>query len=951
MMKLFLLALLCVSFICLSVNGQSCTKNSQCRSLGGSTCAGSPGSMVCTCPSNTENVDGKCRCMAGYYRSGSGVDKACLQCSSTTTDGTSSGNTGVERCNCAAGLEAFQATGSNSGVCTQCSDPAFYNAGSSSSPDCRACDSATTVSGSTVDSACTCAATLSGFDRDTGVCEHCANGYFRDSDDGTCQSCVESDSNLATSSNDRCDCKATYDSFNTATGNCDGCADGAVRVDGVCTACDSSSTGETNGDDNCLCAANSQPTDGTSLTSCASCGTGVDSFSAGGRASCDTCENNGGSFFDGTNCITCDAASTTEGTEQTGTDGDGNPIFSPSCNCNEGYAGKDTSSNTHSCGCDGDFELNGECVFCGDGEEASGTSCVCKANHERNGEVCTECATDSYSNGGDDTCHPCPAPSFWRGGACVTCGQNAHSNLDKNRCECDAGAGSLDENEACTACNSENFEWSAGGHEAICNTCEAVNQVYGGVTSCITCSEGTTLNNGACECNSGHGDLSGEFEQTCRECAGEERKYSAGGADASCDHCNWQNQLVSNTQCIECGDHSTTDSGESNVGGNCQCDSGYTNGQVNSDVHSCDQCDAGYYNSAFGAGGFECSACDSTTTSGSDGQNACSCAAGYANFDAASGSCTSCDAGFYRFGSECLSCADAVVANNALFVPDTSIDQDGSASNEKCDCASADLTFFMTGPVGEAKCLGCPEQTVPSVPLNGCVSCGAGTRWTGSGCECDDLHENLDASGLVQTCSAKPMTACGYGTDTIVTPEGGCTCLEGATDFSVSLVETAVTGTCSSCESNNYLSDATTGDCSPCDGTTTRGSDGGKATSCECKLGYKNFNNGACVDCEYGYVRNADSGLCEYKGMPTTGCTTDCGKNAGCCINENLQAQCFRFYSNNQHCGSCSTSCSDNQQCCGLGCVDVLSSAQNCGACGVRCNKRQQCVNGACVAA
>jgi len=408
-------------------------------------------------------------------------------------------------------------------------------------------------------------------------------------------------------------------------------------------------------------------------------------------------------------------------------------------------------------------ENSTHCRQCPTGEQA--------VDHEHK-IGCEACPAGTYLRADANTCDPCPAGKYNNRArqegeqSCLNCAAGKFAIRGATTCSM-CSAGSYNANEAAAQCAECELGKAMGevGQQA-CAICAAGRYAPAkGLSSCFSCDVGFFQNaTGATSCA---GCPSGTFANqaaasVCPACgAGRFAVHNAVNGTAACTLCpagSWSNTTASacttclpgrfaaaeqSSNCTLCPvGHMAPAPGavsclpcargfyQNTTGAtDCQpCRSGTASNALG--AATCEACVKGTFAVQSGTGGSSstCTPCGNGTAGPTLAHDACLCAAGYATFDAATGSCSECDA--FSFMPLASTGADSCQPCGAHSM-------EASLDRTFCRCAAGHIFNSTTGdclpcPVGSVPVNLSPNRTVswpdsdPSLSADACVACSPG---------------------------------------------------------------------------------------------------------------------------------------------------------------------------------------------------------------------------------
>lgn len=493
------------------------------------------------------------------------------------------------------------------------------------------------------------------------------------------------------------------------------------------------------------------------------------------------------------------------------------------CECNEGWTGKDCSQ------CDeGYFGDNCEaCPYCNDDKayeawnhgfcNTEDGTCTCVNNWE--GDECDTCK-DGYFNYYDRFCWKCP-----------NC-NNGECDKNSGKCICETG-------------------WAG----SLCNVCAA--GYYGDdCVGCPDCVNGDCVE-GKCVCDEHFtGDtcsecIEGHYGEDCIECpdCGENGSCNTDTGKCDCDY-EWAGELCDhcNPETVKCEVCNCGINGKciDEKTGECECNEGWA-------LPNCTQCEEGWFNKDK-----ECVQCPDCGTHGTCQDGVCVCEEGwttptdehfsayYDNVNYVSpvnpaGKCSVCKNGYFFVDDKCVKCPDCEHGTcNEKGRCVCEVNWDGATCNE----CSEDYYGAAC-----AECPDCGNHGRCNGTIEGDGRCLCSVGWTGTFCdECSEGYYGSDC---------QPCPECNNGECV----NGDCVC------------ETGWTGSfCDRCDNEHYGSD-----CRPC-----RECQIGECqdSKCECEEGWTGVNCDKCLDdigCgDHGFCKNGECHCAVgWKGTTCSECTDD----------------------------------------------------------------------------
>ena len=700
-----------------------------------------------------------------------------------------------------------------------------------------------------------CVKCLPGTHELNGACVDCEVDTYQALEGKTsCDACTGG--RIVNEAKDDCDCAdgSVYDDVND---KCNQCEPGHYEVNGACLECGENKvqvnpgatectpcTGNevANADlTECICATGYSRNDTTQ--NCEQCGAGSKEV----EGVCEPCESGSVQSLPGmTSCDVCvgGSAPSDDKTE---------------CEC---PAGQEFVENVCTKCQPGNFEDEGECAPCGEGEvinsegasectpcqgvyvpNVARTECICPSGYgfDEESNNCEECQPGTYSK--DGMCEDCGEGKVQPDSGesdCNACTGGAVASEDKTQCNCPSGQGVVE--DVCTKCTAGNY--------AVNNTCEPCGedevQAAEEASSCDICTEGKVPNEAhtACECPS---DTVYDAEKS--QCAGcGIGKFAAGDHCESCD----VNEIQPNEKATGC----TTCTGGSSANvemTQCDCTDGY--GFLNGicticepgtfdDNNECVPCGEDEAQSASGA--TSCDTCTGDLIPNED-KTDCVCPAGSEEVD---GACAPCEEGEYLLEGVCTSCPEGQV-------------QPGT---------------------GKEECIACVGGQVANENQTEC-ECPAGQEFVDSVCtECTPGY--YEKEGVCTICDAGKVQS-ESGKDSCDECTGGSVANEDQTECDCPTGEGIVDAVCTQCTAGQY---AVNNLCQACDEgkvqklagqTSCEECTGGSAanedqTDCDCPTG-EGFVEGVCTQCTAGhYAVNNVCEVCEAGKIQLNPGATSC---------------------------------------------------------------------------
>lgn len=867
----------------------------------------SPNGACSTCvDSQHRDITQNCKCISGFYDSGSVNCSTCSGTCLTCTNGTACTSCDSSKfrslngavCSCMAGYYEMY-NDDQSRTCQKCNPECLTC--SISPTSCTSCDpKKNRISGMDDYGHQTCLCQPGYYSTSDGSCiqSNCnADPFCSQCEQGLklCVQCLASKNRIIQLPESICRCMDGY--YEDATKNCVPCTTGCGVCKSAtnCTACVALAT--PNGNGACSCPSRTYFTispDGVRY--CSACG-----------LYCAVCLNS-------STCTTCQTSFTKTVDNQCVCSAKN--FIDAKGNCVPCASGCQTCTSSSNCTkCIDPLVLQGSVcqANCNDGFTALGSVCLgcpkgclqCTQNF-----ICFYCADGLYMYNGN--CYDiCPAGTIgdntganWN---CVPCNSPCKTCLNHpSYCtSCENGKGYLQTSavqQSCVEiCNDGTF-----AQNGVCQVCDfKCATCLGSSTNCISCPSGQLLYKGGCWA-------------TCPAILLSDTK--SGTASSCVETCPDGFYKVSETECSACSAQCTTCNGGPDNCTSCLQGSVSTNGTCTvkcgenqfSFQGICVACSSSCYGCQYTPQ--NCLACASGyVKSGSICQKGC---LSYQFYDASQQKCIACD-------SSCATCSTfnyCTTCANSAITP-----RGGVCSSCPYPCSTCDQTGICTGCLsGFYYFQGSCQTTCPSgsSAYNGICRCNSGIVSNGQ-CVASCASGSTSIAGKCQSCNSN-CAECSGNVNSCTKCLTGWT-IDANTQKCVSSTQCpygqeANNGICENiCDSGFFYyegiciyggcftgyADNGFGGCARKSGTTTTSS-----SSVTCSVG-QFLLNGACVSsCGNSFYPDSASGKC-----------LTCSANCVSCFNANYCVTCQSGFQNNNGACVASTSCSSTQYQYGSGCV------------------------------
>ncbi|GMI08230.1 hypothetical protein TrVE_jg10446 [Triparma verrucosa] len=632
-------------------------------------------------------------------------------------------------------------------------------------------------------------------------------------------------------------------------------------------------------------------------------------FSLGGSDTCDLCETGSTSGVGSSSCLICPPGSIVENfacekcpqakyanfrdTVCIPCSGEGEYSDEGAFSCSiaaPGYV--PNSARSGRVACEKDFYSEGgqdSCTPCPQGEFSERASAICLACvpgeiFSQGARRCLPCPPGYHSRSGkEEACLLCDAQKGLvapeeRSVSCLKCGAGKFASQELNQCElCAPPTYSQTATNRCLQCPPSQISNTTGA--TICHSCEGGKAARQDQLACNDCPSGTISNSGDQECSE---CAAGKFSTvtTCSEC--DSGKYSNTGS-AICMECDaGTHSTIEKTSCKMCqaGRYSNKGAGSCSI-----CDAGTECPEGSSKMSICPK---GRFS---GPGSSDCTLCDidKGLVGDSEGRSTCAlCGVGkYASSD--SNKCMACPSSYYSVGatSSCSKCDVNKYSNDPSGARSCQLCVAGKIVNsEQTGCDDCPAGFFSKS--GDITCSACEAgKYIAAAGGSACVFCNSGKYSTeGSagckGCESGQVSNEF-RSGCIQ-CDSGYYAELGASSCTIC--DGGTKCEPGSSKAircNAGRYAPAASGVCLECKIDQFTKSSGQSTCQQCPPDQMGNAD---RTDCVCKEGFVSVVEGGKLLCLCAPGEMLIDGSCSIcpPGMykPELGNTvcTSCDKSA-----------------------------------------------------------------------